>query len=96
MKVAAESAPLAVSTLSMKILAAASARVAARVTPAEAATPGWAFDCVDRLAAELQATVIVAGHVHEAFRRQALQPNVWMPGPLGTVIELPIHPILDL
>jgi Icc-related predicted phosphoesterase len=63
------------------------------VTPAEAATPGWAFDCVDRFAAELGATVIIAGHVHEAFARPALQPNVLMPGPAGTVIELPLQPI---
>jgi len=57
------------------------------VTPAEGAIPGWTFDCVDQLAAELQATVIVAGHVHEAFRREALHKRVLMPGPSGCIIR---------
>lgn len=59
------------------------------VHPSDASTPGWAFRCIDELAAEFQATVIVAGHVHEAFGRESLQQNVWMPGPAGVVIQLP-------
>lgn len=58
------------------------------VNPAEAATPGWAFDCVDGLAAELAATVVIAGHVHEAFKRPTLQTKVWMPGPAGAILEV--------
>ena len=58
------------------------------VSPEEAASPGWAFDCVDRLARELQATVTVVGHVHEAFGRSGLFQNVWMPGPEGAILRV--------
>lgn len=59
------------------------------VHPSDASTPGWAFRCVDELAEAVQAVVVVAGHVHEAFGRKPPHPSVWMPGPAGVVIQLP-------
>jgi Icc-related predicted phosphoesterase len=58
------------------------------VSPAEAATPGWAFDCVDRLADTLVPQIVICGHVHEAFGRAPSLKGVLLPGPAGGVFNM--------
>lgn len=57
------------------------------VARAHAAVPGWAFDCIDCLVAEIKPTVVIAGHVHEAFGRAGRTEAVRMPGPGGEVVK---------